>query len=127
MKKVKMVLEYDLRCTPVSIFRAISTASGLRDWFADNVDVFDTKYIFFWNKIPQTAHVVHSKENSFIRYRWEDDPNYYFEFRIIHQEITGDISLTITDFVPEDEYQDTVNLWNLQVQKLKSSIGCAKK
>lgn len=127
MKKVKVVLEYDFHCTPISIFRAVSTSSGLREWFAEKVDIFDTKYIFFWNKSPQIAHVVHAKENTFIRYRWDDDPNYYFEFRINHHEMTGDISLTITDFVDEDEYADTVDLWNLQVRKLKRSIGSLKK
>lgn len=127
MKKVKVVLEYELQCTPISIFRAVSTANGLRDWFADKVEILDYKYTFIWDKTPQVARVIHSKENTFIRFRWDDDPNYYFEFRILFYELSGAISLIITDFASESDYHDTVNLWNRQVDKLKSSIGCAKK
>lgn len=127
MTKSIIVLEYQLGCTPVSIYRAISTANGLREWFADEVDIVDDKYTFFWNKVAQVAYVVYTKENSFIRFRWEDDPNYFFEFRIAYYELTGDISLIVTDFTDVSESQDTVKLWDLQIRKLKRSIGCAKK
>lgn len=126
MKIIKVVLEYELNCTPQSVYRALSTPEGLRDWFAEKVDVFDSRYTFYWNKTPSKARVTDSKENVFIQFQWEEDPKRTFEFRIDQHELTRDISLIITDIVDEHDYEDTVRLWNIQVDKLKRSIGSAK-
>lgn len=127
MKKKKMTLEYRLVCSTQSLYRAISTSSGLGEWFAEKVIIRNDIYQFYWNKSFQSATLLHAKENTFVRFRWEDDDIFYFEFRILHQELTGDICLYITDFADEAERDDAINLWNNQVEKLKRSIGCAKK
>lgn len=122
-------VEYPLCCSTSSLFRAVSTCSGLKEWFAEDVQSSDNvNFAFYWQKIPQHATVVTIKENKFIRFQWNDDVHRnYFEFKINHQELTGDISLIITDFALENEHDEAINLWNIQVGKLKRSIGCAKK
>lgn len=128
MQKVKITLEYQLiKCTATSIYYAVSSANGLGGWFADSVEINGDKYDFYWNKIPHRASVIMNKKNKFIRFQWEDEPNYYFEFTILQQELTGDTALIITDFADRMDYTDTVDLWNLQIRKLKRSIGCIKK
>lgn len=126
MKKKKITIEYAVNGTTQSIFRAISTANGLSGWFADYVDIKGNIFVFFWNKAPQTAMLMTVKENSYIRFHWSDEAEYFFEFRIIRHEFTDDNTLIITDFVDADEQNDAIELWNNQVEKLKRSIGCAK-
>lgn len=126
MKK-KVVMEYPFQCTPGSLFRAITTPQGLQSWFADNVVVSGTRYDFFWNKSVQSAQMIHCKPNAYVRYQWEEDDDHYFEMRISHQELTGDILLTVIDFADDQERDDCTNLWDAQVDKLKRAIGCPKK
>ena len=48
----------------------------------------------------------------------------YFEFLIQVDELTNDISLIITDFADDEEdKEDAVQLWDLQIDNLKKIIG----
>ena len=126
MKK-KIVLEYQFQCTPGSLFRAITTPPGLKSWFADDVAVSGDRYDFFWNKAVQSARLIHHKRNAYVRYQWEGQDEHYFELRISHQELTGDILLTVIDFAEDAEREDCRSIWDMQVDKLKRAIGCPKK
>lgn len=126
MKK-KIVLEYPLSCTPGSLFRAISTPLGLKSWFADRVVATGDRYDFFWGKTVQSARIVYCKNNACIRFQWEEDEKRCLEMRLASQELTGDILLTITDFVEDGEQDDERELWDASVEKLKRAIGCPKK
>lgn len=126
MKK-KVVLEYPFRCTPGSLFRAITTPLGLKSWFADNIEVSADRYDFIWNKAVHSARLVHRKRNAYVRYQWMEDGEHYLEMRIAHHELTGDIVLTVIDFAEEGEQDDCRSLWDAQVDKLKRAIGCPKK
>lgn len=127
MKRQKISLEYPINCTVQSLYRAISTAVGLRQWFADDVSLDGNEFTFVWSKSSQTASIIHHKENVYIRMSWTNDPADYFELRIESLELSGAIALVVTDFTDEADYDDTVSLWNNQVSKLKRVIGCAKK
>jgi uncharacterized protein YndB with AHSA1/START domain len=125
MKK-KIVLEYTLNSSPKVIFPRLSTAGGLSEWFADNVNVNGAYLSFFWEKTEQRAEVVQRKENKYVRFRWlegEEPDSQWFEFRINTDDITGDTALIITDHVDEDDKDSSIELWNSQVAKLKHVIG----
>ena len=127
MMKKKVLLEYPFSCTPGSLYRAITTPLGLGSWFADRVEATGDRYEFFWNKTGQAARVVHRKPNLSVRYEWLDEEGHYFEFRLSHQELTGDLLLTVIDFAEEAEVEDCRTLWDAQIEKLKRAIGCPKK
>lgn len=74
----------------------------------------------------QTARLVHYKRNAYVRYQWEDSGEHYLEMRIAHQELTGDILLTVVDFAEEDERDGCKELWDTLIEKLKRAIGCPK-
>ena len=69
--------------------------------------------------------MVQRKDNKYIRFRWldDDDDQAYFEFKISQDELTGDVSLLITDFAEDDEKTDAVDLWDSQISELKQVIG----
>ncbi len=127
MKKEKIHLEYLLNATSKTIlWAAISTPSGLEDWFADRVISDDKTVEFRWGKTEsRKADIIAIRSFSFIRFRWQDDANErdYFELKMSYNELTGDYVLEITDFAEPDEVQDMKELWESQVTNLRRTCG----
>ncbi len=124
MKK-KFELEYALNTSTRVLFNRLSTPGGLAEWFADDVNLQGDIYTFIWENSEQQAEVIQRKDNKYIRFRWveEEDKDSYFEFRLNQDELTGDVSLMITDFAEDDETTDAVDLWDTQIAELKHVIG----
>ncbi len=122
MKEIQQ--EYLLKTSPPVLFTRISSASGLAEWFADNVEVDGGIYKFYWGDTFQEAEIVKLVPNESIRFRWLDSsfPG-EFEFCIVIDDLTSDIALIITDNIDDDEEQDAKILWDHQVAKLKQVIG----
>lgn len=122
--KVKYELEYTLNCSPKVLFSRLSTPEGLGEWFADQVNVKGDLYSFFWNHAESIARLSAFKENKLVRFEWvgnkESD---YFEFRINREEVTGDLALIITDFAEFEEKEDSIYLWDSQIQDLRRILG----
>jgi len=123
--KTKVQLEYVVNCSPKVLFNWLSTASGLGEWFADDVKVKGKKYTFIWEGSEQTAEMTLHKENKLVRFSWIDEEDSYFEFRIIQDELTGDVSLLIIDFTEDNDYDETKGLWDTQIGDLKHILGSA--
>ncbi len=123
-EKKKIQLEYIINCSPKVLYNRLSSASGLTEWFADDVRVKGKKFTFIWDDLEQTAEMTLHKENRLVRFNWlgEDDDT-YFEFRITQDELTNDVSLIITDFADVNEEDETKGLWDTQVADLKHVLG----
>ncbi len=122
--KIKIQLEYTINCSPKVLYNRLSTASGLSEWFADDVRVRGKLFTFVWEGSEQTAEMTLRKENKLVRFNWlDEDEDTYFEFKITVDELTSDVSILITDFADEDEQDETRNLWNSQVSDLKHILG----
>jgi uncharacterized protein YndB with AHSA1/START domain len=121
--KQKITLEYPINSSPKVLYARLSTPGGLSEWFADDVNLKGNIFSFIWEGTEQQAEVVQKKENKYIRFKWLEEPETYFEFRISIDELTKDVALVITDFTDEDEIEDTTELWNTQVAELKHIIG----
>jgi hypothetical protein len=122
---IKIEIEYDFNSSAGVLYNRLSTAAGLTEWFADDVIVKNNIYTFVWDGIEEQAELVSKKELSFVRFRWLESENEeaYFEFKILTQNLTNEIALIITDFVIEDEREETIELWETQVNKLKYILG----
>jgi uncharacterized protein YndB with AHSA1/START domain len=122
--KLKIELEYTMNTSPRVIFPRLSTPGGLAEWFADNVNIKGKQYTFVWDNIEQRAEQAIVRENQMVRYEWlDEDEKTYFEFRLKTDELTGDQALMVTDFVSDGEKEDTINLWDSQISRLKHAIG----
>lgn len=123
--KGKFELEYVIRTSAGILYEFITTPSGLSEWFADDVNIRDGIFTFFWDGSEQKAKLLGFKEEKFIRLSWIDKPEgMYFEFRIEKDELTGDISLIIFDFADEAaDMQTSKLLWDSQVNKLLGVLG----
>ncbi|MFY9154172.1 MAG: START-like domain-containing protein [Prolixibacteraceae bacterium] len=125
--KIKLELEYILNCSPKVLFNRLSSASGLTEWFADDVRIKGKFFTFVWGESEEKAEKKIHRENKLVRFEWLDedlDPEEaYFEFSISQDDLTNDVSLTIVDFADEDEVEESTELWNSQVSKLKHMLG----
>jgi uncharacterized protein YndB with AHSA1/START domain len=122
----KYELEYNLNCSPKVLFSRLCTPEGLCEWFAEDVSVDGDIFTFTWNKTETKARLVALKDNKFVRFEWLDDTNEesnYFEFRINIEELSGSLALIITDFSEPEEKEDSVNLWDAQLDDLKRALG----
>ena len=123
MKK-KITLEYTINSSPKVLYSRLSTAGGLAEWFADDVNQNGKKYTFFWDNSEETAQLVYKKENKSVRFQWDDsEDETYFEFKIDVDDITGDVALEITDFIEEGDEEDSQDLWDTQIAELKHILG----
>jgi uncharacterized protein YndB with AHSA1/START domain len=126
-QKEKYCLEINLNASPKLIYPRLSTPSGLSEWFADDVNSRGEVFSFIWKNSVQNARVISSKDPKFIRFKWIEDEaannDYYFEFKIDTQEMSGNTALIITDFAEEDDIEDAKSLWESQVGDLKRLLG----
>lgn len=123
--KVKVQIEFPISASPKMLFNYFGSASGLSEWFADNVNSRGEVYTFIWDGAEEQAKVLTKRPDSRIRFKWletEDDDS-YFEFKIQVDELTKDVSLIITDFAEEDEVDESKMFWENQIGELKHLIG----
>jgi hypothetical protein len=121
-EKIEIQLEYPMNCSPKVLYNRLSTASGLAEWFADDVQVRGKIYTFIWEGSEQQAEKTLQKEDKLVRYNWVDEEEGYFEFKITKDDLTGDVSLIVIDTTDEEE--ETSELWNSQIADLKHILGC---
>ena len=126
MDKSKFEIEYIINTSPTILFNCLSTPSGLSEWFADDVNIKDDRYTFFWDGSEETAILKTIRKGDSIKFQWEDDEgdDCYFEMTIKIDDLTKDVALIITDFAEGDEEQEEAKLlWDNNVVKLKQAIG----
>ena len=123
---LKYTIEFPIHSSVNVLYNRLSTPSGLSEWFANNVSIKNDVYTFFWDHSEQSAKMLKKKENSFIRFRWEEEEyeDTYFEFLIQIDELTGDVSLMITDYAEDNtEQKEQTALWQAQFDNLKRALG----
>jgi uncharacterized protein YndB with AHSA1/START domain len=125
--KIKYELEFPINSSSALLYQYISTPSGLSEWFADNVNSRGEFFTFIWNDSEEKARMTSKKSGEKIKFRWIDEDNndtdYFFEMRILEDEITKDVSLMIIDYAIEDEIEEASLLWENQISDLKQVIG----
>jgi hypothetical protein len=120
----KLELEFPINASPKVLYYRLSTAGGLSEWFADDVNLQGNIFTFFWEGHEQQAELLSRKDGKSAKFRWlDEDEESFFEFKITQDDLTGDVSLVITDCVDPDEVEDQTELWEKQVDVLKRNLG----
>ncbi|PZR19084.1 MAG: hypothetical protein DI539_15190 [Flavobacterium psychrophilum] len=126
-EKIKYELEFPITSSPQLLYQYISTPSGLSEWFADNVNSRGEFFTFIWDDTEEKARMSSKKTGEKVKFRWVDEDNkdgdYYFELRILVDEITKDVSLMVVDFAEEDDIPESKQLWENQISDLKHVLG----
>lgn len=123
MKKV--VAEYIVNTSPGVLFTRLSSASGLAEWFADDVKIDkDGLYHFSWDGEEEIAKLVTKKNGEYVKYHWTHlEEGTYLEFRLKKDPLTGDLALMVTYFVEEGEEEEARLLWDNQIEELLHVLG----
>ena len=125
--KIRYELEFPINSSPQLLYQYISTPSGLQEWFADNVNSRGEFFTFIWDDSQEKARLYSKKSGEKIKFKWMDEDNhdteYYFEMRILVDEITKDVSLMVVDYAEENDIEESKLLWENQVSDLKHVIG----
>ena len=84
-------------------------------------------FTFIWNDSEEKAKLASKKSGERIKFKWMDENNsetdYFFELKIMEDEITKDVSIMITDFAYADELEESKLLWENQISDLKHVLG----
>ncbi|MBC7865682.1 MAG: SRPBCC domain-containing protein [Bacteroidia bacterium] len=118
-------MEYVIHSSAELLFTFLTEPSGLSEWFCDDVNIRHGIYTFLWDGSQQQAKELKIIPEKIARFQWvEKSDGSYFEFRIEKDDLTGDISLIITDFAENAEERNSSKLlWDSQIDKLLHVMG----
>ena len=129
----KLTLEYPLSTKSTKlVWDMISNAAGLQKWLADQVVEDEESMTFTWGhpwteRDTKTSRILEKEKMNSIRMLWdyhEDTPDAYWEMKIMESDLTGMLSLLITDFAAdEDEENDLRDLWDANFERLHRVSG----
>jgi len=126
MNKSKFIGEYSINASRKMLFPYISTASGLSQWFADDVNITEDKvYTMLWDGEVNRARIVSIKVNQHIKFEFEgedDDDLNSIEIRLEMNELTQEVYIKITDYSDLDD-QEISDLWEGLIHDLKEIVG----
>jgi uncharacterized protein YndB with AHSA1/START domain len=124
-KKIRYELEIPIHASPHMLFQYLATPNGLAEWFAEDVNSRGELFTFFWEGEAEIAKLCCKRTDEKVRFKWivTNEDETFFEFQILEDEITKDVSLLIIDFAEETEIGSSKKLWTSQVSELKHIIG----
>ncbi len=130
MGKNKFITEFEINASQKMLFPYLSTASGLAQWFADDVNINEDKvYSFLWDGEDHRAIKAAQRANVSVKFEFlpetdedKDDPN-YIELKLNVNELTQSVFIQITDYSDLDDEEEQEDLWENIVYSLKQIIG----
>lgn len=130
MVKNKFVADYQINASKKIIFQYLSTASGLEEWFADQVRINEDKdFIFDFDNEEHYAKIASIRTNSHIKFEFFDpkDPvesdHAYIEFKLEENELTQTMFLKVIDYSDSYDDEESIAIWDGLIGKLKEIIG----
>ena len=129
MSKFKFNTEFEINASKKMLFPYLNTASGLAQWFADDVNVNEDKvYNFIWDGEDHEARLVAHRSNSYVKFEFlskdgEDHDKAFFEFKLDQNELTQSVFLRITDYSENSDAEELEDMWENLVHTLKETVG----
>src|SRR5438105_157343 len=113
VKKKLFTADYEVHASIKMLYPYIQTASGLSEWFADDVIINnqdrDKIHTFIWEQEEHKAKQVAHRTNHFVRFEFvpesDEDKNdpAYFELRLEFNELTQSVFLKVYDYSNFDD------------------------
>ena len=126
MGKTLFKAEFDINASNKMLYPYISTASGLAQWFADDVTLDENKnFNFIWESEDHKAKMVSHRINNFVKFEFlkEEKEVAYFEIRLQKNELTETVYMVITDYSDMDDEKELYQLWRGLIDNLKEIVG----
>jgi hypothetical protein len=122
--------DFEIHASIKMLYPYIQTASGLSEWFADNVTISPEKvFTFVWDNEEHKALMTAHRTNHFAKFEYlpetkedEKDPS-YFELRLEINELTQTTFLKVIDYSDFDDLEELQDLWEGLIENLKKVVG----
>ena len=112
------------------LFPYLSTATGLCQWFADDVNInnIDKTLIFILDGDERIAVIDSIKNNRYVKFRFlnEDEKpkeNDTLEFRLEINELTQSVFVRVEEYTDTDDLEESYQIWENLLSQLKEIIG----
>jgi uncharacterized protein YndB with AHSA1/START domain len=123
MSRVSFQVEYMFKASPSIIYLFVTQPTCLVRWFSDRVDNIGDRYVFDWEGDHEEATMVDDIEDELVKFKWDERPDEFLQFRIYKTDITSETILEITDFCDDDEVKEQIDVWDLYIKKFKTFCG----
>lgn len=130
MAKRKFVSDYQINTSRKVIYPYLSTASGLSQWFADDVTINEDKvYNFIYDGDDHYARPTIMRLNHHVKFEFfdpEDETEQdrsYIEFKLEENELTQTFYLRVADYGDAYDEQEQNFIWEGLISTLKEIIG----
>jgi hypothetical protein len=130
-KRKLFTADFEVHASIKMLYPYIQTASGLSEWFADDVKInnIDKTFTFYLDNEQHKARQVAHRTNHFARFEFlpeapDDgkDPA-YFELRLEFNELTQSVFLKVNDYSEIDDPKELLDLWEGLVDNLRKTVG----
>lgn len=132
MSKKKFIIEQEVNASKKMLFQYLNTASGLAQWFADDVTIDENHiFTFKWDSEVHKARVAGHRANSYVRYEFIEpgykksaqEESWYIEFRVEENELTQSVFLKVIECSDMEDQEEQRGLWENLFDNLKETIG----
>ncbi|GAB3343358.1 hypothetical protein GCM10027429_33850 [Marivirga atlantica] len=121
--------DFEIKASKKMLYPYISTASGLAQWFADDVNINEDKeFNFIYDGEDHPARMASHRLNQYVKFEFfededEDGDVSYVELHLDENEITQSVYLKVVDFSDYEDDQEQYELWEDLVHSLKDIVG----
>lgn len=126
MSKYEFVGEYEFKASNKMLYGYISSASGLAQWYADDVNLdAENNLIIIWDGEEHRAQIVSHRTNHEVKIQFldeEENPS-FVKFEIESSELTQGNFLRVTDYSDMDDVEELQELWETLIFDLKEIVG----
>tara|TARA_Y100001958_G_scaffold106624_1_gene74610 strand:- start:348 stop:692 length:345 start_codon:yes stop_codon:yes gene_type:complete len=112
------------------LFPYLSTATGLCQWFADDVNInnIDKTLIFIVDGEERIAVIDSINKNRYVKFRFLMDgekpkENDTLEFRLEVNDLTQEVFVRVEEFTESDDLEESYQIWDNLLAQLKEIIG----
>jgi uncharacterized protein YndB with AHSA1/START domain len=127
MSKRKFETEYELNASRRMLYPYFNTASGLTQWFADNVTIDeDHVFHFYWDEEEYKAKMVAQRLNNFVKFEFLPDGSpepSYIEFNLQENELTQSTFIQIIEYSDIEDQDEQMEIWTNLLSNLKLTVG----
>ena len=130
MAKHKFVGEYPINASRKMLFPYLSTATGLCQWFADDVNInnIDKTLIFIVDGEERIAVIDSINKNRYVKFRFLMDgekpkENDTLEFRLEVNDLTQEVFVRVEEYTESDDLEESYQIWDNLLAQLKEIIG----
>lgn len=130
MSKFLYTGDFEINASKPMLYPYLSSASGLSQWFADDVNINEDKiYNFIWDGEDHKAKMISHRTNHYVKFEFvpetdedKEDPA-HFEIRLELNELTQSVYIKIIDYSDMEDVEELTDLWQGLIDNLKETVG----